>query len=292
MTESRINNVDGILVPREQAMLSNDPIPAQPVEIKEPEPAPIESHDEIPAPEPQDEYGTQAEEPKEPEKTKEVSENPIDEYGNPVEKPRMYSEDEVQRMIRERISRSKYAEPPTQQQVNQAAKDFKADPTSNEPWEEQLETFVEKTIDKHQQKLSEQQWQQEERQRQAEFEDKFSRGMSKYQDFQSVVTGKPITNGIMLAARALENPAAFIYGASKLHPQELDRISKIADPYQQAAEVGRLHERMVKMHKTVSKTSKPLDAPKADVPISRKGDIPSIDNLIAQHAKSKLASRR
>lgn len=220
-----------------------------------------------------------------------VAESPIDEYGNPVEKPRMYSEEEVQRMIRDRLSRGRHAEQPTQQQVSQEAKDFKPDPNSEQPWEQQLEEFVERTIEKRDAKAKEAKWKQEERQRQAEFEDKFTKGMSKYQDFEKVVAGKPITNGIMLAARSLENPAAFIYGASKLHPQELERISRISDPYMQATEVGRLHEKMVKARAASSKAGKPLEAPKSDVPSSPVANRPSLDTLIHLHAQQKQKKR-
>ena len=42
------------------------------------------------------------------------SSSPIDEYGNPIAKPKMYSEEEVQRMIRDRLSRGRQAaEQPT-----------------------------------------------------------------------------------------------------------------------------------------------------------------------------------
>jgi len=215
-------------------------------------------------------------------------ESPIDEYGNPIEKPKMYTEEELQQRIRERLARGRYAEAPPPQQVQQAAKDFTPDPNSDESWETQLEAFVEKTIDKRQAKLSEQQWKQQEAARQAEFEEKFTTGMSKYQDFSQVVAGKDITNEIMLAARALDNPAAFIYGASKLHPQELTRIAQIKDPYAQAAEVGRLHERMVKAKNTASKAGRPLEVTKGDMPAVKNTDRPGIDVLIRQHEQQKF----
>lgn len=287
-----VNNVDAILVPREQAMLANETIPPQPVDPEigtitpnpEPEAAPITPEVEAVAP--------TAPETKPVETPVEVSDSPIDEYGNPVEKPRMYSEDEVNRLIRERLSRGKFAEAPTPQQAQQAAKDFTPDPNSEETWETQLETFIEKTIEKRQTKLSQQQWQEQERVKQADFETKFTTGMSKYQDFHQVVAGKPITNDMMLAARSLENPAAFIYGAAKLHPQELARISQIADPYTQAAEVGRLHERMVKTRNTATKAAKPLETVKGDVPINRTSDRPNLDTLIRQHEKTKFVGNK
>ena len=111
--------------------------------------------------------------------------------------------------------------------------------------------------------------------------------MGKYQDFHQVVAGKPITNQMMLATRSLENPAAFVYGAAKMHPQELDRISRISDPYQQAAEIGRLHEKMVKSRATISNAPKPIEQPKGNMPNKPVNDKPSIDSLILQHAAAK-----
>jgi hypothetical protein len=286
-----VRNVDEILVPREQAMVKNEQIPPQPAaEVLEQAQEPV--HQVTPEPVPEPEPMPEAVKEEEPETdnkpTTEAHESPIDEYGNPQAKPRTYTEDEVQRMIRDRLSRGRHAEQPTQQQVQEAAKDFTPNPQSEESWEVQLEAFVEKTIEKRQQKLSEQQWRQQEAQKQAEFEEKFTTGMSKYDDFMDVTRGKPITDGIMLAARALDNPAAFIYGASKLHPQELSRIAQITDPYAQAAEVGRLHEKMVKARRTASQAGKPLETPKGDVP-QKSYTRPSLESLIDQHAKQKRA---
>jgi hypothetical protein len=290
-----VNNVDDILVPREQAMLANEQIPAQPAppELEQPqEPVRVVPEEDKKAsipeqePVPQDDPYQEAAKA-EPDPVK-AEKSPIDEYGNPVEKPRMYTEEELQQRIRERLSRGKHQEPVTQQQVNQEAKNFTPDPNSDESWEVQLEAFVERTIDKRQKKLSEQEWQAQEQARQSEFEDKFTSGMGKYQDFHQVVSKVPITNGVMLASRALDNPAAFVYAAAKLHPQELERISKISDPYAQSAEVGRLHERMVKARNAVSKAPKPIEAPKGDVP-QNSYTRPPLEALIEQHAKQKRA---
>ena len=293
-------NIDDILVPREQAMLKNEQIPAQPANValeqpQEPHLEAISTENLQNEPENSlnnenkaEDVGNSTQEDNVSSSTQETAhetkEKLIDEYGNPVEKPRMYTEEELQQRIRDRLSRGRNAEQPTPQQTQQAAKEFAPDPNSEESWETQLEAFVEKTIEKKQKKAAQEQWQHQEKQKQADFETKFNAGMSKYQDFSQVVAGKSITNGIMLAARALDNPAAFIYGASKLHPQELDRIARIDDPYAQAAEVGRLHERMVKARNTNSKAAKPLDTPKADIP-TKAVNRPNIDNLIEQHGR-------
>lgn len=226
--------------------------------------------------------------------------SPIDEYGNPVDKPRLYTEEEVNQRIRERLSRGKYAEEQrqqprqqqqqqyTQQQVNQAAADgFEHDPNSGDSWEQQLESFINQTIEKRVAREEESRWKQQEYDKQMAFQDKFTSGMEKYKDFREVVAGKPITDSMMLATRNMDNPAAFVYAASKLHPQELDRISKIADPYAQASEVGRLHERMVKERKNVTNAPKPLQSPRGDVPSRVVPNQISIEQRIAEHAKQK-----
>ena len=227
------------------------------------------------------------------------SDSPIDEYGNPVAKPKMYTEEEVQKAIRDRLARVKTQQQPQMaQEVRKASEDFKADPASDDSWEVQLESFIEKTIEKRQTRQTEQEtrqteqeWRQQESRRQAEYEARFTAGMGKYQDFNEVVQGKPITDQMMLATRSLENPAAFIYAASKMHPREIDRISRMDDPWAISAEVGRLHERMVKERKVLSQAAKPLETPKGDMP-SKTSDRPSIEFLIAQHAKQKLARGR
>lgn len=288
---TEVKNVDDILVPREQAMIANAQIPAQPAnevkeQVQEPKKVDVPIEKEVPQEEPES-LSEAAEEENVVEAT-DKTDKIIDEYGNPVEKPRMYTEEELQQRIRERLSRGRHADQPTQQQVQQASDGFKPDPNSEDSWEQQLEAFVDRTIEKRERNLSEKQWRAQEQARQAEFEAKFTSGMGKYQDFHQVVAGKPITDTMMLAARNLNDPAAFIYGASKLHPQELERISRIADPYAQAAEVGRLHEKMVKAKKTASQAGKPLEAPKGDVP-QKVYSRPSLETLIDQHAKQKRA---
>lgn len=300
-------NVDDILIPREQAILNNEQTPVQAAsdiqklednsekktEIAEKNENLDEKSQELDRKIEENEKNNEKNEniSENIEKNEENSENPIDEYGNPVAKPKMYSEDEVQRMIRERLARGKHAQDQSSQQIKEEAKSFTADPNSEESWETQLEDFVERTIQKREQKATQQQWQAAELERQSQFESKFTEGMNKYEDFRSVVAGKPITDSMMLATRNLENPAAFVYGAAKIFPQELERIAKIADPYAQAAEVGRLHEKMIKNKAMISKAAKPIEEPKGDIPIRDPMHV-SIDNLIEQHARQKQQLRR
>jgi len=298
---SQTRSVDDLLVKVENEQLSVDPAQPQPAAEASPEPTAAAEQPEVAATEDQylpAEDVPEAAEAKEEETVAKddgpasdpVDAGPIDEYGNPIEKPKTYTEEEVQRMIRDRLSRGRHAEQPTQQQVQQATEDFKADPNSEDSWEVQLENFIEKTIDKRQAKQTEAQWRQQEAQKQAEFESKFSAGMNKYQDFHQVVQGKPITDAMMLATRDLENPAAFIYAASKLHAGELDRISRLSDGRTQAMEIGRLHERMIKERRQVSAAPKPVAAVKGDMPV-KQHEHPSIDYRIQQHAKQKFARR-
>ncbi len=266
--------------PEEKKEESESPV----IEDKLP-PAPEQKSDE--PEEPVEEKGAQSEGPAEElqDKAPENShEDDVDEYGTKVGKKKLYTEDEVQRMIRDRLKRGQQTEQ-QQQAVQQAAKDFTPDPESNETWETQLESFVEKTFQKMTQKKVEAEWRQKEDESQAEFEIKFSHGMSKYNDFKDVVTGKPITNAMMLATRTMKDPAAFIYAASKQQPKELARIAAIPDAVTQAVEIGRLEERMKKA-RIVPASPKPATRVKGDA----SSELPqiSIDARIAAHAKSKI----
>lgn len=214
----------------------------------------------------------------------------VDDYGNKVEKPKLYTEEQVQKMIRDRLARGKASQSSEQsQQVQDAVKDFQADPESSEGWEQQLESFIEKTITKVSQKSHQEEWQKKEREQQDQFEDKFTRGISRYSDFGDVVGGKPVTNGMMLATRSMPDPAAFLYAACKQHPAEIERISQIPNAVEQAAEIGRLEERMKKA-KVLTKAPAPAKKITGDM----SDDMPkrSVDQLIADHAKTKIMHRR
>jgi hypothetical protein len=170
--------------------------------------------------------------------------------------------------------------------VKKEAENFKADPNSEETWESQLEQFIDRRLESRDRESRERQWREEENARQVDFESKFTAGVNKYHDFEQVVSGKPIDGKMMLAIRGLENPAAFIYGAAKMHPQELERISRISDQYQQAAEIGRLHERMVKTRVAHSAAAKPLEAPKGDMS-SKVVVQKSLEQRITEYAQQK-----
>lgn len=279
-----VKSADDIIVQEEAKKLGRevpvkDEKPDTAIEAPEPDdPAPAAEPAELPL---------AAEAESEPEVEAEA-ESDEDAYGNKVGKPKMYSEEEVQRMIRERLQRGRQSQP-EQSQVQEAAKDFQPDPESDESWVDQLGAFVENKIAQIEEKKQQKAWEQQEQLSQADFEDRFSTGMSKYQDFDSVVKGKPITASMMMATRSMENPAAFLYAACKQQPAEVERIAKIADPYAQIAEMGRLEERMKKSRVLTAapKPAKRISGDRTDATPKH-----SIDQLIAQHAKDKIMITR
>lgn len=221
------------------------------------------------------------------EDVKEKVQQETDEYGNEVPKAKVYTEEEVQAMIRKRLKlhheEKAQQQQPHQQQAQQPTLD------ENESWEAQLENLIDNKIEKRERDKQEKEWKAQAERAQFEFETKFTNGMSKYKDFAEVVNGKPVTNGILMATRSMSDPAAFVYAASKNHSAELERISKITDPYVQAAEVGRLEERMRKA-KNISKAPKPPTKTQSD--IADRGQIKNnIDDLIRMDAKRKLVRR-
>ncbi len=292
------HNVDATLVKAMQEQAAGVPPTPQPVP---PVVSPPEEQENVPRStmEPESKPDQETVQPQETEsksvepEAKTTTDSTIDEYGNPVAPPKTYTEDEVQRMIRERLSRGRQAEQPSPQQVKQVTEDFKPDPNSEESWEAQLENFVEKTIEKREAKISEKRWREQESAKQADFEARFSSGMAKYTDFHQVLqplaSKGAIPDSVVVATRALDNPAAFLYGAAKLYPRELERIASL-DRDSQAVEVGRLHEKMVKDRNTASAAPRPLDTPKSDVLPKISNQAP-LDERINEYGKQKLSRR-
>ena len=186
-----------------------------------------------------------------------------DEYGNEIAPPKMYTQEElndrINSAVRDRLSRGSVAEQPTPQ-LESANVESTAD-----NWEAQLESFIEGTLSKREQKLQQEQMRRQEQETNAAFEIRFNQGASKYQDFERVVVGKPLTPQMVTATRGMQDPAAFIYAAAKTQAPELERISRINDPYAQAVELGKLEERMRKSRASVSKSPRPIDAVKGDM---------------------------
>lgn len=179
------------------------------------------------------------------------------------------------------------------QQVQKAASDFEYNPDETGDWQQQLASFVKQTVSSMTREQNEAQVRHHEAQAQAEFEDKLSNGMQKFQDFRDVMISLPfeISNPMTLATRAMDDPAAFLYAAAKRQPQELERISKLRDPYAQMAEMGRLEERM-RRNKPTTSAPRPLSRTHEDasIPVSQKKSEPTIEDLIAK-ADAKKAQR-
>ncbi len=59
------------------------------------------------------------------------------------------------------------------------------------------------------------------------------------------------------------------------------------DPYTQAAEVGRLHEKMIKTKNMISAAPKPIEAVTGDIPAKNISQFPSLEQRIDEYAKKK-----
>ena len=223
----------------------------------------------------------------------------LDAYGNEQAKPRTYTQEEVNEMFRRRFKNKPAAEQQmAMQQVQQAtAQGFEFDPASEQSLPQQLETFIEQTVNKISHRQQAEQQRQREEQAEAEFKYKFEQGMNKFRDFEDVVSSQPITPPMTVALRGLQDPASFIYAASKRHPQELQRISTLTDPVAQVLEMGRLEERMrkqtdsTKAPRPIARTKEDMGLPKSD----KKNVEPSIEDLIAKaeaKKRAQLVSRR
>jgi hypothetical protein len=225
----------------------------------------------------------------------------LDEYGNEKPAPRTYTEEEVNerinKAIRERLARGNQQQDVTQQQMQKAADSgFEFNEDSDVPWPEQLEHFVEKSFHKIISKQQQQQVQQQEQATENEFRDRFINGMERYGDFKQVVEKQPVTDYMTMALRGMNDPAAFIYAASKRAPAELSRISQINDPYAQIVEMGKLEERMRKAANQ-SNAPKPIARTRDDakMPLNSKKRDETIEDLIAQadaKKKAQYAQRR
>lgn len=218
----------------------------------------------------------------------------LDDYGNDKPEARTYTEDEVNerinKAVRERLARM---ERNGQQQAatpNNVPQGFEYNSDSEANWQQQLESFVEQTVSRMSSKQAEKHQAHRERQAQEDFEQKFHNNMSRFSDFKDVVGVQPITDSMTLSLRAMNDPAAFIYAASKRNPQELERISKIGDPYSQMVEMGKLEERMRKSSPGTT-APKPLGKTKEDSVTnftSNKKEV-SIEDMIARSEAKKIA---
>lgn len=290
-----ISNIDDLLMGGKTPQQPETP-EHQPEEIDEPS---TTDNSDIPeqSDEPSDPQSPDALSPEEPEQESETSDE--DDYGNkkPVDneviRERLKKQAEsLERKYQGEIQalRDQLAQQGASKEVQQAAQEFEYDPNAEGDWQSQLRGFIKQTVNSMGQEQAQHQARQREAQAQAEFEGKFRQGMSNFDDFVEVVAKQPITDAMTVATRAMKDPAAFIYAASKRHPEELARISAIPDQYVQMVEMGRLEERMRKS-KTVTKAPKPLGKTSEDALIPHKtdGKEPTIEEMIARSEKKKLA---
>lgn len=247
--------------------------------------------------EPEDDHMDDADEPEDEDDAPEPKhKKEYDEYGNEKEPENKEIRDRLARQAKKFQAeiddlRSQLASRGASQEVQQAARDFEYDPEAKGDWQQQLAQFVKQTVNSMTREQEEQQVRAREAQAQQEFEGKFREGMGKFHDFVDVIGGLgfQITNPMTLATRGMADPAAFLYAAAKRNPQELERISKLRDPYAQMTEIGKLEERMRK-NKPTTKAPRPLDRTRenASIPAPKKKTEPTIEDLIAKNDAKKL----
>lgn len=312
-------NVDSLLMSNAAAKAPDSPAPAVPretpapvelnIQTKEPsgiiqpkeitpelspakqEVAPIEQ-----AAKPQNEYGDETE-------SEAPSKADIDnEYGLEQEAPKTYTKSEMDayanQLIRERLARlERNHPPPTQQQQQQAAQQgFEYDENSNLNWQQQLEQFTWQVMDKREQQRAAQLQQAIEQERMAELEMKFRSGMDKFSDYHKVVSGKNVTDAMVMAASEnpyINDPAALFYAASMRMPDELAKIAQIKNPYAQAAAIGRLDAQLRVKPKKTSDAPKPLSPTKADTaaPMAQPKQTTGnpLDDLLVANQRERMA---
>jgi hypothetical protein len=251
--------------------------------------------------------GNDAEEKSDEKSEPSSNEEGEDEYGNKKERMSQGMKDRLdrkekqhQREIEQRdhelqVLRQQLSQQGASQEVQKAAKDFKYDPDDDGSWQQQLTDFVKQTVSsmnvEEQQKVRNQQ----EDKAQREFQKKFTQGIDRFDDFREVVGAQPIDDAMTLSLRAMKDPSAFIYAASKRHPQELERISKLPDPYARIAEMGRLEERMRRNKPpATTKTPRPLGRTREDATtkVTPKQKDTSGDDLLATADAKRLATVR
>ena len=218
----------------------------------------------------------------------------IDDYGNkkPVDneviRERLRKQAEsMKRQHQAEIDALRVQLTANQQYANKPSTEgFQYDENSNQTWDQQLRHFVEHTVTSMSHRQNQEAQQLRDIQIQTEFESKFRDDVVRFNDFEEVIAsvGAPITDPMIYATRGMNNPAAFLYAASKRAPQELQRISKINDPYVQVAEIGKL-EASLRQTKPATKAPRPLGRSQDDSGEFFKAKVkkePTIEERIAE----------
>lgn len=289
--------------PEHKDKLENEKAPIEEMDADAPE---YDTGDDAGTDEPDSELDESESEDDKPEKkadSEDEAEFEEDEYGNKKERMSKGMKDRLdrkekqhQREIEQRDFelqqlRQQLASKGASPDVQKAAADFEYNPNDESSWQEQLTDFVKQTVkgmhSDEEQKTREIQ----EQHAQREFQQKFTKGMDRFTDFREVVGAMPMRDAMTLSLRAMADPSAFIYAASKRHPQEIERISKLADPYAQIAEMGKLEERM-RRNKPTTKAPRPLGRTREDATskITPKQKDTSGDDLLAKADAKRLAT--
>ncbi len=293
-----ISSIDELLMggsSAQQPMSPEEKIQTEPEPIEE-----MEGNDSDYGLEAEEEHQEEVEHQEADDEVKEESpkERDTDEYGNEKEPENEAIRERLARQARKHQAeidslRAQLAQQGASKEVQQAAKDFEYDPDSSVDWQHQLASFVKQTVNSMTREQEEAQARNQELLAQTEFETKFREGMNRFDDFKEVISDLPceITNPMTLATRSMDNPAAFLYAAAKRHPQELERISKIRDPYGQMMEMGKLEERMRK-NKPTTKAPRPLGRSPEDATskLKPKEKDTSGDDLLAKADSKRLSS--
>lgn len=228
-----------------------------------------------------------------------------DEYGNKKERMSKGMKDRLdrkekqhQREIEQRDFelqqlRQQLANQGASTQVQKAAADFEYNPDDNATWQQQLQDFVKQTVTNMHSDEQKKTREIQEQTAQREFHQKFNKGMERFDDFRKVVGSQPIDDAMTLSLRGMSDPTAFIYAASKRHPQEIERISKLPDPYARMVEMGKLEERM-RRNKPTTKAPRPLGRTKEDstTKVQPKQKDTSGDDLLAKADAKRLSTVR
>ncbi len=233
--------------------------------------------------------------------TAETAEDAEDEYGNPkeiltkkVQKRLKRQADKYESKIQALESQIAQLTPQQHHQLQQDAKNINA--SSDEDWKLQFETMVEQTVYNMTAKKQQESQRIEQARLEQDFQKKLFSGIEQFGDFRETIqnVGCDITDHMTNATRSLDDPAAFLYAASKRHPDELKRISQLRDPYAQVREMGKLEEKMRKNKagtnapRSLGKTREDANFPVA--PDKKKNE--SIDDLLAKDAARRLAKVR
>jgi hypothetical protein len=248
----------------------------------------------------ENESDKKSESPEEDSKEPENNPRETDDYGNEQEPENEAIRERLARQARKHQAeidslRAQLANQGASREIQKAASDFEYNPDESGDWQQQLARFVKETVTSMGREEQQTKQLHQEQQLQYEFESKFKAGIEKFHDFAEVVSSLPfeITNPMTLATRAMADPAAFLYAAARRQPEELERISKIRDPYAQMTEMGKLEERM-RRNKPTTTAPRPLGRTTEDssLPAEKKKSEPTIEELIARSDAKKMQKKK